>query len=98
MSVLSALANGLSVCAVLGLLTGRLAPHNAMGLFAVLCVLDGIADIRMGHPVYASVDAAISVIFALIWWFGDGGGGTRRRLRRPRRRFRAVRRTAPATA
>jgi hypothetical protein len=41
-------------------------------------------------------NAAYSGFWAWLWWRGGGGDNTKRRLRRLRKKFTPVRRTAPA--
>ncbi|MFD1656952.1 hypothetical protein ACFSL4_01555 [Streptomyces caeni] len=97
MSVLSALALGLVVSAITGVITKRLRFHQGDGLMAIAFALWGLNDLRGGRSFWALFDAACCAFYAYGWWHGGGGDGTRRRLRRLRRRFQGVRRTAPAT-
>lgn len=98
MSVLSAIGLGLTAVAIAGVLARRLRPHQGDALMAIAFVLWGLDDFRTGHPVFALIDAAGCAFYAHGWWHGGGGDGPRRRLRQLRRRFRAIRRTAPTTA
>ncbi|MEL3944836.1 hypothetical protein [Streptomyces sp. LNU-CPARS28] len=94
--VLSALGAGLSVIGIIGLFTTVLANHHACGIIAVANALYAVENIREGDHLWAVFDTAVCAYFAWCWWHGGGGDGTRRRLRSWARRFRGVRRTAPA--
>ncbi|MEV6165736.1 hypothetical protein AB0L71_28250 [Streptomyces sp. NPDC052052] len=76
----------------------RLSDYQVYGLLAVSQVLVGASGFLTGNTVAASISAAAAGFFAWKWWNGGGGDGTRRRLRSWARRFRGVRRTAPAGA
>ncbi|MGW3563517.1 hypothetical protein ACWDSL_06385 [Streptomyces sp. NPDC000941] len=75
---------------------GWLPYYKAYGLMAVSQVLIGSVNFLAGNTSAASISAAAAAFTAWYWWNGGGGDGTRRRLRRWARRFRGVRRTAPA--
>ncbi|MCM8548937.1 hypothetical protein [Streptomyces sp. STCH 565 A] len=55
-----------------------------------------VAHISAGDTVMACFSSVAAAICAFGWW--NSGGGTRRRLRKFVRRFKGVRRTAPAGA
>ena len=94
--VLSWLGTGLLVGSVLARCARLIREHQACGIRAVAFGLYSIAEIHENEPLLAALSAALCAWDAHDWWRGGGGDGTRRRLRSLRRRFTAVRRTAPA--
>lgn len=98
MSVLTAIGLGLIVCGLAGAETGRLARHRTAGL-AALGQLCGAADsATKGDTVGCTLCTTFAVALAWAWWNGGGDDDTKRGLRRLRRTFTPVRRTAPAPA
>ncbi|MGQ5606200.1 hypothetical protein [Streptomyces sp. EKS3.2] len=55
-----------------------------------------IANVIADNRTMAGLCAGAAALSLWMWWNGCGGDGTRRRLRKLARRFRGVRRTAPA--
>lgn len=91
MSGLALIVVGLAAAAL-----GWLPYYKAYGLMAVSQALIGSVNFLAGNTTAASISAAGAAYTAWSWWNGGGGDGTRRRLHRWARRFRGVRRTAPA--
>ncbi|MFF9238426.1 hypothetical protein ACF1AY_16040 [Streptomyces sp. NPDC014776] len=88
----------MAVFTIAGVFTDRICFHHGDGLMAISFALYGLQQLRTGDAIWALFDAAASAVYAWRWWHGGGGDNTRRRLRQLRRRFQAVRRTAPTTA
>ncbi|KAB7850173.1 hypothetical protein [Streptomyces mobaraensis] len=85
---------GLTVVSVALDLSHRCRRHHADGLRAVGNALISLGNLP-DYPVAAVITGAVAAWCAHRWWHGGGGDGTRRGLRDLRRRFTAVRRTAP---
>ncbi|MEU1071869.1 MULTISPECIES: hypothetical protein [unclassified Streptomyces] len=84
-----------AVCAVAGFLTGSLRAHHVDGVLALCNIAYWIDSTLDGDQLWAAVDATCVAWFGWRWWNGGGGDDTKRRFREWRRRFTAVRRTAP---
>jgi hypothetical protein len=77
----------------------RLIPECwAWGIMSLSQITTGLGGFVTGNTVAACISAIAAAYTAWRWWNGGGGDGTRRRLRAWVRRFRGVRRTAPAGA
>lgn len=77
---------------------GRIADHVAYGFLGLSQVVIGVGGFLTGNTTAASFSTAGAAFLLWSWWNGGGGDDTKRRLRRWARRFRGVRRTAPAGA
>ncbi|GAA1111975.1 hypothetical protein [Streptomyces javensis] len=98
MNLLISIGLGLMACAFAGGFTGRLALHRAAGLQALAEVCAAADSAAEGNAVVCSLFTTLAVGLAWIWWKGGGGDDTKRGLRRLRRAFTPVRRTASAPA
>lgn len=87
-----------TLCGFAGLVTRRLCQHQVCGLYAISFIAYAINNAIEQDRLWVCLDAAAFAFFAWLWWTGGGGDDTKRRLRKWARRFRAVRRTAPAGA
>jgi hypothetical protein len=87
----------LTVCAVAAAITRRIPWYQLEGLIAVAEFLYALAGLAAGDFVGALACGGVGAWYAVRWWRGGGGDDTKRRLRRLRRAFTPVRRTAPAT-
>lgn len=76
----------------------RLAESTCYGLMAFSQVLVCTAGFVTGNTMAASISGAAAGYLAWQWWNRGGDDKTKRRLRKWARRFRGVRRTAPAGA
>jgi hypothetical protein len=78
-------------------LANRITTRTHSAIWALGCFLDTLRNVLWDHnPVAAALTAASCAIWAWLWWNNGGGDDTKRRLRAWVRRFRGVRRTAPA--
>lgn len=96
MSPLDTAGIALTVCAIAANLARRIKPYQCDGLIAVAEFLYALGGLAAGEFWGASVCGGIGAWFAVRWWRGGGGDDTKRRLRKLRRAFQPVRRTAPA--
>jgi hypothetical protein len=76
----------------------RISETTTYGVMALSQVVSCLGGFVAGNTVAASISGAGAGYLAWQWRNGGGGDGTRRRLRKWGRRFRGVRRTAPAGA
>ncbi|MFF7966709.1 hypothetical protein ACFZC3_15245 [Streptomyces sp. NPDC007903] len=98
MSVLTASAAAVFVCAIAGCLTGRLRIDALDALMSLGFALNALDSLREGSMLWTLVNTAMAAWWFYGWWHGGGGDDTRRKLRRLRDRFQGVRRTAPSTS
>lgn len=109
MNALEGAALALSVGTALASRIGGLKVHHGQGLMAIANTLMSVdlahiaatsdeALVRGVCGVIAVLVAVNAAVYAWAWWTGGGGDDTKRRLRRWRRAFAPVRRTAPASS
>ncbi|MFD8901275.1 hypothetical protein [Streptomyces ardesiacus] len=80
------------------MMTGLVSPSHYWGIMTLVQIPQFTLGFLTGNTVAASISAGAAACFAWMWWNGGGGDGTKRRVRKWARRFRGVRRTAPAGA
>lgn len=94
----NAILSGTLAVNVVSLLLGAISAKqfylNQSVIFTALTTLDVIAHAH-GVTYFDAVVAAVSV---WLWWTNGGDDDTKRRLRRLKKTFTPVRRTAPAAA
>lgn len=88
------------VCGLIILLAmyGRVSYKAASLAIAVIWAIFTLVDAMTGQRAVSYVDAAFCVGYLYQWWKHGGGDDTKRRLRRLKRAFTPVRRTAPSMA
>lgn len=92
---------GLAFTIAAGFLLGGAIVARANGyislrtFYALVATSELTATIRTDR-ITGSINAAAFAITAWLWWHDGGGDDTKRRLRGWARKFRGVRRTAPA--
>lgn len=74
----------------------RAGDRQVYGWFAVCNALFMASHALAGDRLAACLNACLGAYAAWLWWQSGGGDGTKRRLKSWARKFRGVRRTAPA--
>jgi hypothetical protein len=75
---------------------GWISQTPTYAVLAISQIMVCIGGFITGNTVAASISGAAAGYLAWQWWSGGGGDDTKRRARKWARRFRGVRRTAPA--
>lgn len=95
--IIASLVTGALVCTAIAQITGLTTARTAYGFHALTNGALAVNSVITGVGI-TPINAALSAVFAWMWWRSGGGGGTRHRLRSVWQEFVAVRRTAPVHA
>lgn len=87
-----------ALCAVIIILAfrGHVTYKVASLIISMIWAIYTVVDVMTGQHIASYIDAVMCVGYLYQWWKHGGGDDTKRRLRRLKRAFTPVRRTAPS--